>query len=124
MTRIHGKSGSLSFGGLTAGVESWTLTIDDEQEEATSFTEAGSGYHHYISGIGSYKASVSCGVDTTSSVLAKGTTGTLVLTLATGKTYTGTAAIVSNVSINVSATGKETVNYDFNFNCVPSAAWA
>jgi hypothetical protein len=113
MATLHGKAGSLTFSGLTAGVESWTLDIDDEQEEVTTFTEAGSGYHNFVSGIGRWTVAVNCGLDGTVAPLAKGASGAITLTTTGTRAWTGTA-ILNSISAGVPHNGKETINYTFN----------
>lgn len=107
-TPVHGKGGSITFSGITNGIESWELNIEGQVEDATDFSDA--GVKKFIAGQTSWSGSFSGNWDAanTAAILA---TGSCVFTVTTGRYYTGNVFITGQ-KISTPKDGKVTVTYD------------
>ena len=109
MAEVHGKSGSLTFTNLTAGVKEFTWKGDSEAVEVTDFADA--GIKSFIVGKRGWTASAKTNWDAANTA-RDGDSASLTLTTTSGKTYAGTA-ILTSVSVGASVDGVETADYEF-----------
>lgn len=109
MAEAHGKSGSITFTSLTAGVKEWTWTGDSEAAEVTDFADA--GIRAYVVGTRGWKATATANWDAANTA-RDGDSASLTLTAASGKTYAGTA-IITSMTVSVSAAGVNQASYEF-----------
>jgi len=96
MAEVAGKGGSLTFAGLTAGVEAWTLDIVGDALEVTDFSDA--GIRTFIAGCSSWSGSCEANWDAGNTVAVLDT-GTITLTVAAGEAYSGTV-FITGISVN------------------------
>ena len=112
MAEIAGKSGSITYTGLTAGVKSWTLNYEAEMLEATDFADGASSVRSYIPGLKGWTATVEANVDDSVVPLDVAGSATLTLTVTSGTAYTG-VAFVTVANPTVAVDGISTVTYEF-----------
>ena len=107
---IAGKSGSLTYAGLTAGVKSWGLDLVGDTLETTDYSDV--GIRTYIAGCKGWTGSCEANWDT-ANTLTVGDSAELTLTIvATTETYAGTA-IVTGISVSSSFDGIVTASISF-----------
>jgi len=109
MAEAHGKSGSITFSNLTAGVKEWTWTGDSEAVETTDFSDA--GIRTYLVGLRGWRATAVANWDAANTA-RDGDSASLTLTAASGKTYAGTA-IITSMTVSVGITGVNQASYEF-----------
>jgi predicted secreted protein len=109
MAEIHGNAGFVTFGALTAGVHSWTLSWDAETHDITDF--ANGTVRVFLAGLTTWTATVECRLDAANTA-APGDTGALVLNVDATIDYTGNA-ILTNMSPSTPVDGIVTVSYSF-----------
>jgi hypothetical protein len=119
MAKVHGKDGSITFaGGYTTHIHAMTCDRALEMAEATVL---GSENRTKIAGLGTATGTFSCYVDGTTPLVDVGTTGTLIMTLATGRTITATI-VTSGLTVNVSLDGVEVATYRWELSGTGAAA--
>lgn len=109
MAEVHGKSGSITYSNLTAGVKGWTLNYTCDTAETTDLAD--SGVRTYIAGLTGWTATVEANFDNANTA-APGDSATLTLTVSTGIDYEGTA-ICTGLRVNTDVGGVDTVTYEF-----------
>lgn len=120
MAKAHGKGGSVTFTGLTAGVSSWSLDLSADLAESTDFADgatavgSSTGIKSRVVGLHDAQATVEMFWDSVNTA-REGDSGSLVLTAASGKTYTFTA-IVEKLSLKVAVDGINSGTYTFLAN--------
>ena len=128
MARIVGNEGNISFGTHTVIANAWTMSISRVVSDVTGFDDDSSSF---VGGIPTYTGSVSgfmeYNVADSSPELDVASfnsddTVAIVLTVATGCTYTGTG-VVSGASISTTKTGDSTISFDFSFTGAVVEAW-
>ena len=128
MARIVGNEGSVTFGTHNITANAWSMSISRVVNDVTGFgdtsTQVRGGIPTYsgsVSGFMSFDvASSSPELDATN--FDSGDEVSIVLTAATGCTYTGNG-VISGVSVGSSKTGDATISFDFTFNGAPTEAW-
>ena len=128
MARIVGNEGSVTFGTHNITANAWTMSISRVVNDVTAFTDTSTNvrggiptYTGSVAGFMSFDvASSSPELDATN--FESGDEVSIVLTAATGCTYTGNS-VVSGVSMSTSKTGDATLSFDFTFNGAPTEAW-
>lgn len=121
MAEVAGKSGSVTFTGLTAGVKSWSLDLAGDTLETTDYAD--SGHRTYIAGLDGWTASCELNWDTANTV-SVGDSATLTLTIVnTTETYSGTA-LVTGISVSSSVEGlvTATINFQGTGTCTLTSA--
>lgn len=109
MAEVHGNAGSVTFTNLTAGTNSWTLSIDGDVHDTTDFADGTD--KTYISGLKGWSATVEANWDSANSA-AVGDSATLNLTVTGSSDYEGTA-ILTGVSVSTPVADVVTVTYTF-----------
>lgn len=109
MAAVHGKSGSITFTNITAGVKSWKCNYTCDVAETTDFAAAGVKTH--LAGGTGWTASAEANWDAANTAIP-GNSASLTLTAASGKTYVGTA-IITSMDVNVSNDGVNNATYEF-----------
>lgn len=128
MARIVGNEGTVSLAthGITANA--WSMSVSRVVSDVTAF---GDNSSNFVGGIPTYTGSISgfMSKDASSTAPALGyanfqsdDTCAIVLTAASGCTYTGTG-VISGVSISTSKTGDATISFDFSFTGDVTEAW-
>lgn len=120
MAKVHGKGGSITFaaaGGTTsysAGFKSWELDDGIDTEDTTDFADGANNIHGFTTGLYNWTATCEGNWDATNVGLAPGTlSGTLTLTVTSGKTYTATNPILQSIRPRVAADSTITQTYTF-----------
>jgi len=107
---VAGKTGSITYDGLTKGVKAWTLNLVGDVLEITDYEDA--GVRAYIAGPKGWTGTAEFNWDTTNTVTV-GDSATLTLTIiSTTETYSGTA-IVTGISVSSSFDGLVTASITF-----------
>lgn len=128
MARIVGNQGTVSLGTHNLSANAWSMTVSRVVSDVTSFGDNSSSF---VGGIPTYSGSIAgfMEFDASSTAPALGyanfqsdDTVAIVLTCATGCTYTGTG-VISGVSISTSKTGDATISFDFSFTGDVVEAW-
>jgi len=126
--RIIGNEGAATIATHNIVINAWTMNISRVVNDVTAFTDTASTFR---GGIPTYTGSVAGylqydAADTSPKLaatdFASSVEPAVVLTAATGCTYTGDVA-VSGVSLGTSKTGDTTVSFDFSFIGAPTEAW-
>ena len=117
MAEIAGYGGGMAWGtdmisDDTHNVSSWSLTLEADLPEVTTFTDA--GWRTYIKGLKGWTASVEAFVDGTNEVTVAevGSDATLALYVNATKYYSGTAFLRSfNPTVNVDGVATQTLEF-------------
>ena len=128
MARIVGNEGSVTFGTHNITANAWSMSISRVVSDVTAYADTATNvrggiptYTGSVSGFMSYDVSTSSPeLDYTN--FESGDEVSIVLTAATGCTYTGNG-VVSGVSVSSTKTGDATISFDFTFNGAPTEAW-
>ncbi len=110
MAEAHGKSGSITLSGLTAGVHSWEISYDADTVESTDFADA--GVKTYVLGGKGWSGSMEANWDAANTAHAGDAAASLTLTAASGDTYAG-SAILTNETVKVTKDDINRVSYKF-----------
>ena len=106
MAAINGMTGNAAItGGYVTNVHQWEADITAEALDTTPFSPT-SNYRTRIAGLLDWSGSWTCWTDDTTALVAAGTSASLVLTAASGKTYTGNV-VVTSVRTGISADGSQ-----------------
>ena len=128
MARIVGNEGTVSLGTHAITANAWSMSISRVVSDVTAFGDASSNFR---GGVPTYTGSISGFMSKDAGSTAPslesgnfqtGDTCAIVLTVATGCTYTGTG-VISGVSIGTSKTGEATISFDFSFTGDVTEAW-
>ena len=103
MAEAHGKSGSITLSGLTAGVHSWEISYDADTVESTDFADA--GVKTYVLGGKGWSGSMEANWDAANTAHAGDAA-------ASGDTYAG-SAILTNETVKVTKDDINRVSYKF-----------
>lgn len=109
MAEVHGKGGSITYSNFTAGVHSWECTYESDVVEVTNFSDA--GVKRFIAGGTGWTASAEANWDAANTAIP-GSATALVLTAASGKTYTG-SAIIKSMNVKVTRDDENRATYQF-----------
>jgi hypothetical protein len=109
VAEAHGKTGSITYSNLTAGVHSWEVTYEADVPEVTDFADA--GIKSYIVGGKGWTASAEANWDAANTAVT-GDSAALTLTAAAGKTYTG-VGIIKSMNVKVTKDDVNRVTYQF-----------
>lgn len=118
MAMIHGKSGSINWGGTgeETTITSWSLEVSGDVAEATNMSST-ADWKEYLGGFKGYTATVECNFNATdpSSILTDlAGTARLLNLYVTGTTgFVCTTAILTGFSFKTDANGIETITYTF-----------
>lgn len=130
MAGISGKQGTVSYaGGVVATINNWSLDINNDALEVTSFTTAVPQWRSFLAGLNSWSGSVSgfwalstaAGTSTGQKDMQDNiltpTTGTLVLEVdqTGGAKYSGDV-VLTRQSVSVAVDGVADVSWDFTGN--------
>lgn len=121
MAEVAGKTGTLTFTGLTAGVKSWGLDLKGDTLETTDYSD--SGHRTYIAGLDGWTASCELNWDTANTV-SIGDSATLDLKIV-GDTekYSGTALVTGiSISSNVDGVVTATISFQGSGECTLTSA--
>lgn len=110
MAEVHGKGGSITLSGLTAGVHSWELTYEADTVESTDFADA--GVKTYVLGGKGWTASCEANWDAANTVAPGDAAAALTLTAAAGKTYAG-SAIITGMTVKTTKDDINRATYQF-----------
>jgi hypothetical protein len=110
MAEVKGCGGSITYSGLTAGVKAWSLDWKNELLDATDFADACA--KSYIAGYTDWTATITANWDAANTAKPGDAASSLVLTVTSGKTYTGNA-IITGLAINVNVAGIVEATYSF-----------
>jgi len=126
--RIIGNEGAATIATHNIVINAWTMNISRVVNDITAFGDSSSQFR---GGVPTYTGSVAGYVqyDAADTSPELGVTNfesddepEVVLTAATGCTYTGDVA-VSGVSLGTSKTGDTSISFDFSFCGAPTEAW-
>ena len=118
MARIVGNEGVVSFGVHSILANAWSISISRVVSDVTAYGDSSS---RAVGGMPTYTGSVSGFLEKDSSNTSPELVGTfdsddvvvVVLTAASGCTYTCSTCHVSGASVNVNKTGDTTLSFDF-----------
>ena len=110
MAEVHGKNGSITYSNITAGVHSWELTIESDVVETTDFADA--GVKTFILGGKGWSGSCEANWDAANTAVPGNAASDLVLTAASGKTYTG-SAIIKTMVVKTTVNDENRATYTF-----------
>ncbi len=110
MAEAHGKDGSITYSGLTAGVHSWEVTYDADVVESTDFGDA--GIKTYVVGGKGWSGTLEANWDAANTAASGDAAAALTLTAATSKTYTG-SAIIKSMTVKVTKDDINRATYQF-----------
>jgi len=120
MAKVHGSGGSVTFavsGGATsysAGLAEWTLDDMIDAEDSTDFADGANGIHGFTVGLKNWTVSANGNWDAANVALVPGLlSGTLTLTVTSGKTYTATNPICTKAVPTVGADKVVKMSYEF-----------
>jgi len=125
MARITGNDGNFSLATFNMVANSWSMTVTPNVTDVTGF---GDTYKQAVTGMATFSGSASGFLDSSSSPkievsALEGQAGVVVvLTAASGCTWTGTA-IMTNCAVNANKNGDTTVSWDFQFISAVVIAW-
>lgn len=116
MAHKSGKTGTVQYTNLTAGMKSWTLNYTGDALESTDFAD--SGKRTYICGLTGGTATVEVVWDPANTAVPCAGVATLTLTAdttSTADTYAADA-IMTGMTINVDVAGLITASYSFQLS--------
>lgn len=116
MAHMSGKTGTVSYTNLTAGMKSWTLNYTGDALESTDFAD--SGKRTYICGLTGGTATVEVVWDPANTAVPCAGIATLTLTAdttATADTYAANA-IMTGMTVAVDVAGVNTATYTFQLS--------
>tara|TARA_R100000655_G_scaffold25910_1_gene53456 strand:- start:1864 stop:2259 length:396 start_codon:yes stop_codon:yes gene_type:complete len=128
MARIVGNEGNVSLGSHGITANAWSMSVSRVVSDVTAFGDNSSSF---VGGIPTYTGSISGYMSKDAAATAPALEHTsfnsddtcaIVLTAASGCTYTGTG-VISGVSISTTKTGDATISFDFSFTGDVSEAW-
>lgn len=116
MSAFHGRSGSVTWGTITAldtNVNSWSIDYTADAEETTAFGIATPWPRSYIPGLTSWTGSYECRADTTNYPRNSDIGWMNYLTLYTGNVYYKGSAFITSWGPSVAVDGVATVTVNF-----------
>jgi len=114
MAKFSGSSGTATFGGTTINITGWTVDIKVATKDVTD--SSSSAWKDFIAdGFKEWTGSCEGFQESSTADLALGgTAASLVLSMASGKTYTGNA-ILTQLGTALQVTGTEAVKKTYSF---------
>ncbi|MDD5353024.1 MAG: hypothetical protein PHS93_07695 [Candidatus Omnitrophica bacterium] len=113
MAKVHGKGGAVSYKSKTTGFTSWSLDDGIDTEDTTDFADGANSIHGFTTGLYNYTATCEGMWDAANVAIVAGSSATLTLTIASGKTYTATGVICKSIKPKVAADSSVRVTYEF-----------
>ena len=109
---IHGKSGSITFAGLTLGIKEWSFDYTSDTADSTDFVAAAAGYRTFLPGIAQATGTVKANWDTANTVVPNAAAASLTLTVSGTANYSG-SAILTGLKVTQGYGGIVEVDYNF-----------